>query len=197
MRIFFIRHGETTGDVEDRYGGAYDDALSLLGEKQAIQLAEELEDSGIETIFCSPLQRARQTARILSVRVGCSVIVMDDLRERDQYGPLTGMIKADARERYQDLAGQVEDRMNVLPGAESYDEAVRRTLAVYSEILGRVDSCAAVVWHGGGMRILFREILKMGELGKIGDCGWIELAYDDSSNKGFILKRSKRIELTC
>lgn len=30
-KFLFIRHGETTGDVEDRYGGTYDDALSPNG----------------------------------------------------------------------------------------------------------------------------------------------------------------------
>lgn len=28
MKIFLIRYGETTGDVEDRYGGWYDDHLT-------------------------------------------------------------------------------------------------------------------------------------------------------------------------
>jgi hypothetical protein len=28
MKIYLIRHGETTGDVEGRYGGDFDDSLS-------------------------------------------------------------------------------------------------------------------------------------------------------------------------
>ena len=31
MLIYLARHGETTGDVEDRYGGDYDDHLTEKG----------------------------------------------------------------------------------------------------------------------------------------------------------------------
>ena len=39
VKIYLIRHGETTGDVEDRYGGAYDDHLSEKEKAQARELA--------------------------------------------------------------------------------------------------------------------------------------------------------------
>ncbi len=68
MHIIVIRHGQTTGDVEDRYGGAYDDALSPEGEAQVRQLAEELAGKGMQQIYTSPLQRAEQTAQgVMSV----------------------------------------------------------------------------------------------------------------------------------
>lgn len=31
MKIFLIRHGQTTGDIEGLYGGTYDDRLSKKG----------------------------------------------------------------------------------------------------------------------------------------------------------------------
>jgi broad specificity phosphatase PhoE len=62
MKIFFIRHGETTGDVENLYGGIYDDHLSPKGRDQAQRLAIVLKDKGIERIFSSPLIRAKETA---------------------------------------------------------------------------------------------------------------------------------------
>ena len=74
MRLIFIRHGETTGDIEDRYGGAYDDLLSPCGEEQVRQLADELAASGIEKIFSSPLRRAQQTAQGLAKKVGCPIL---------------------------------------------------------------------------------------------------------------------------
>ena len=53
MKIYIIRHGQTTGDVEDRYGGAYDDELTDKGKTQAQELASKLSDSGIKILFCS------------------------------------------------------------------------------------------------------------------------------------------------
>lgn len=63
MHLIVIRHGQTTGDVEDRCGGAYDDLLSPEGEAQVRQLAEELAGKGIQQIYTSPL---RDSARIKS-----------------------------------------------------------------------------------------------------------------------------------
>ena len=51
MKIFLIRHGETTSDVEDRYGGDYDDHLTEKGEQQSEELAEILKDKNIQVIF--------------------------------------------------------------------------------------------------------------------------------------------------
>jgi broad specificity phosphatase PhoE len=39
MNLFFIRHGETTGDVEGRYGGDYDDRLTEKGSRAAYPTA--------------------------------------------------------------------------------------------------------------------------------------------------------------
>lgn len=58
MKIYLIRHGQTTGDVEDRYGGAYDDELSDKGKIQAHKLADSIANSGIEILFCSSMIRA-------------------------------------------------------------------------------------------------------------------------------------------
>jgi broad specificity phosphatase PhoE len=47
MKIFLIRHGETTGDEEDRYGGSYDDYLTDLGKEQLEVTANNLPTSAI------------------------------------------------------------------------------------------------------------------------------------------------------
>ena len=60
MKIIFIRHGETTGDIENRYGGDYDDHLTEKGIEQAEQLAEELEAKHLEVLITSPMQHRRE-----------------------------------------------------------------------------------------------------------------------------------------
>lgn len=70
MKIFLIRHGETTGDVEDRYGGTYDDSLTTRGRQQLQETAELLKKSGIEVIFHSPLKRAKESAEIIQREIG-------------------------------------------------------------------------------------------------------------------------------
>ncbi len=53
MKIYLIRHGQTTGDVENRYGGSYDDELSDKGEIQVHELADRIGNSGIQILLCS------------------------------------------------------------------------------------------------------------------------------------------------
>lgn len=175
QRMVVVRHGETTGDVEGRYGGAYDDALSATGNAQVRGLSATLVGVGITRIFSSPLLRARQTAEGLGAAVGAPVQVVPGLQERDQYGVLTGMTKVTARAEHPDLVGLVQDRLNTLTGAESYADFSARVRAAWADVVAAHEPCAAVVWHGGGMRVLFREILALGELQSIGDCCWVEL----------------------
>lgn len=103
MKIYLIRHGQTTGDVENRYGGIYDDELSDTGKTQTYELANKLGDSGIEILFCSPLIRAQQTAKILKAKLGCEVVTIENLRERNKNGILTGMTRDEAKVKYPEL----------------------------------------------------------------------------------------------
>jgi len=48
MRIYLIRHGQTTGDLGDRYGGDYEDHLTEEGKKQSQKLANKLKNKNIE-----------------------------------------------------------------------------------------------------------------------------------------------------
>lgn len=42
MIIYLARHGQTTGDIENRYGGDYEDYLTNFGKEQSLALAEQL-----------------------------------------------------------------------------------------------------------------------------------------------------------
>ena len=163
MRLIFIRHGQTTGDVENRYGGAYDDELSTEGLAQCAQLAEELASKGLSKLYCSPLKRAKTTAEIVANAAKCPITIWPDLAERDQYGPLTGMTKTEALAKHPDLAELVKDRLNTLPRAESYEQMRVRIVRSLDKLAQEGPDGSAVVWHGGPMRALFRDYLQWGE----------------------------------
>lgn len=176
--IYFIRHGETTGDIENLYGGDYDDHLTEKGQEEARALGEKLREKNIQVIFTSPLLRAQETAAILNSHHEVPVKVDSKLKERDWYGELTGMNKDVAKEKFPDLVALLSDRKNTLPRGESYDDFVERTSESLREI------CAdekyeriAVVSHGGAMRVLFRDILRQGEI-DFGNCAFAELSFN-------------------
>lgn len=175
MKIFFIRHGQTTGDIEKRLGGAYDDHLSLEGHAQAEALAAKLENKGIELIYVSPFIRTQETLSYLTAKIDCKTITDPDLKERDQYGFLTGLVKTYAEMRYSDIMFQLRNPLFTMEDAESYEDFKNRITAAFERITAD-DShkVVAVLWHGGPMRILFRHILQLGEI-KYSDCAYVAL----------------------
>jgi broad specificity phosphatase PhoE len=176
MKIYLIRHGESTSDVENRYGGIYDDHLTQKGKEQARVLAKELKDKNIEVIFSSPYLRAYETSHELHNLLNCKVIRVDDFRERNLYGILSGMKKSEAAQKYPELVPLLENYQNILPQGEAYSDFVKRIKKGWEKIIHSPYTTVGVVTHAGPIRCIFREILKHGELGQFGDCAMFELA---------------------
>ena len=100
MKIYLIRHGETTGDVENRYGGNYDDHLTEKGINQSKKLANKLKNKGIQIIYHSPRIRATETSKIVNKILKVKLKVINDIRERNNYGIITGLTKKEAKQKY-------------------------------------------------------------------------------------------------
>lgn len=173
MKIFLVRHGETTGDIEDRYGGSYDDHLTDLGREQLVATANNLVDKGIEIILTSPLIRAKESAEIISLRIECSAEIMNGLEERG-YGVLGGLTKAEALEKYPEVVEAHKDPPNTDPEGESYDDFRNRVLETFQKITKKEYNTIAVVSHGGPIKQILAHL---GENipEKIGDGGIIEV----------------------
>ena len=192
MFIYLIRHGQTTGDIEDRYGGDYDDDLTKLGRTQSERLAKSLQKAGIETIYASPLKRAKQTATILSTQLSIPLEVIEGFKERNSYGVLTGLIKSEALERYTDQVSLLDDVHNTIQGGESYETFKKRITHALSSIIQdqSANKRLGLVTHGGPITLIFREILGRGEV-KVGDCGYALL---EARENDFIVHKLKGIE---
>jgi broad specificity phosphatase PhoE len=177
MKIYLMRHGQTTGDLEDRYGGDYDDHLTDEGRKQAEELAQKLSGRNIEIIFHSPLLRAQETAHILVESLKIPKMEIESLRERNAYGILTGMVKAEAREKYPNQVELLKDPHNTVQGGEEYEVFRKRILGQFEKLANGNYQTIGVVTHGGPIYCFFREIVGEGELKHLGDCAIIELEY--------------------
>lgn len=193
MKIYLIRHGETTGDIEDRYGGDYDDDLTEKGKKQAEELAKKLQKKGIQTIFSSPLKRAQQTAKILSKALQVNIQTVKEIKERNRCGILTGMIRSQAKEKYPEAFEKVQEFKNTIEGAEDYKKFVKRITKAFEKLLKENFQTIAVVTHGGPLSIIFEHILKV-KWGRAEDCGYAVLEYKDEKLTiedvdGIILKK--------
>jgi probable phosphoglycerate mutase len=79
--FWFLRHGETDWNRENRTQGSTDVPLNETGLAQAAAAAEQLRGRDITAVFCSPLQRAHRTAMIVGDMLGLPVTVQEGLRE--------------------------------------------------------------------------------------------------------------------
>lgn len=183
MKIYLMRHGQTTSDVEDRFGGDYDDHLTSEGEKQAKELAEKLKDSGIEILFVSSRIRTQETAKILNEKLNAEMKIDPKFRERNLYGPLTGMIKAEAKEKHPDLYKRIFNIQDTIEGAEHWKEFVDRVIKSFKKISELDYKTVGIVTHGGPIRRIFYELLgtkpEAGDM-KVDDCAYalIEVVGD-------------------
>jgi len=183
MKIYLIRHGETTGDLEDRYGGDYDDHLSQNGLKQVQELGIKLKDKNLQIVFHSPRIRATETAKIVSEMTNSPIKQIEDIRERNAYGILTGMIKSEAKQQYPEEVEklQKEELYHDVKNSEDYDSFKKRIISAFENIMLNPEfDSIAIISHGGPISCFVREYLKLGEFEKLGDCTIIELENNDN-----------------
>ena len=177
MKIYLIRHGETTGDVENRYGGDYDDHLSFKGKAQCAELAKKLKNKGIEIIYHSPKIRAKETAQILNKLLGVKLESVQDLRERNNYGILTGLVKSEAKEKYPKEAEKLEKSKiyHDVKSSEDYNSFKKRIINVFEKVSKNNYNVIAILTHGGPISCIIREALNLGEFEFLGDCAILEI----------------------
>ena len=88
-RILLVRHGESAWNAIGRWQGWADPELSDLGRQQALEAAAAV--GAVDAIVASDLQRAMQTALIISEAIGVGPVQVEaGLRERD-VGDWTGL----------------------------------------------------------------------------------------------------------
>lgn len=84
MKLYFIRHGESGANTRHIISNRESPfPLTPRGRQQAETLAEKLRGLSIQTIFSSPVLRARETAAILSSALDVPYQVTEALREYD------------------------------------------------------------------------------------------------------------------
>jgi broad specificity phosphatase PhoE len=137
-RLFLIRHGQSAGNAEGRFGGHGPTPLSKLGEKQAQLTAKTLAREGINAIYSSDLHRAVQTAEALSKLVDVPVIQTAAFRER-HVGVLEGLTFDESKESFpKDYYALVNRNIHhIITEGESYRQLLRRTTTELRSILSK------------------------------------------------------------
>jgi probable phosphoglycerate mutase len=159
--VVIIRHGQSRGNAEGRFGGHTDTPLSARGHKQAQATAKALAAEKFDAIYSSDLPRAIATATPLVKLTGAPLETTDALRERS-VGVMEGLTFEEAAEQhpeqYQALLRR--DFEHVLLGGESYRQTLDRASRKLDEAIaqyrgGRI----AFFAHTGTICILILHLM--------------------------------------
>jgi broad specificity phosphatase PhoE len=159
--VVIIRHGQSQGNAEGRFGGHTDTPLSPRGRRQAEATARALASEKFDAIYSSDLPRAIETASPLSRLTNVPLETTDALRERS-VGVMEGLTFEEAAEQhpeqYQALLRR--DFEHVLLGGESYRQTLDRASRKLDEVIeqhkgGRI----ALFAHTGTICILILHLM--------------------------------------
>ncbi|MDD6352346.1 MAG: histidine phosphatase family protein [Lachnospiraceae bacterium] len=160
-KLYFVRHGQTVWNVENKICGATDSPLTELGHEQARETGRVLKerlDKGeihIDQILTSPLSRAKDTAEEISKITGLPLKVEPRLIEQNfgrwEGTPRNGLDFMKAKEGFADHFG----------GGESMLQVAQRIYNLIDELKGKPDRTYLLVAHNGIARIVesyFRDL---------------------------------------
>lgn len=143
--IYMTRHGQTDWNVQKKVMGRCDEPLNTLGKKQALETKNNLFDTDIDLIICSPLLRARQTAEIINEDRNIPIIYDNRIIERD-FGEFEGMHTSDF-----DFNGYWDYYKNEeYQRAENIQVFFNRVYEFLNDIVNKYsDKNILIVGHGG------------------------------------------------
>ena len=162
-RLLFVRHGQTNTTVDDAFCGSTEVPLTPIGHRQALALAERLRHTRIDALYCSPQQRALDTAAPIAGVLGLEISRRDELREMD-FGVWENHPRSELLKEYPRLL-HGWDRglwMGNPPGGETRQAVIARVVPCIIELLGtHTGKTLLIVSHRTTLRLLIGHMLDM------------------------------------
>ena len=157
MQVILVRHGETEYNAQGRLQGYSPVSLSTRGHQQAMLVGPRVQPLRPTVLYSSDIQRAHETAAILSEHVGLPVQPCTGLREWN----IGNWIDRMAEEFYAHLAAiGAHPATHVPEGGESQEQTQARMVA---QMQAWADQHAAAtilgVSHGMAIDLFVRHIL--------------------------------------
>ncbi|GAC1584306.1 MAG: histidine phosphatase family protein [Candidatus Elarobacter sp.] len=157
MRVYLARHGETTWNLEGRYQGRRESALTALGMRQAFSLADAMAQREIGRVIASPMLRCTATAKPAAERMNLRVETDDRLIEIAHgtwEGRLRDEIAANDAERYR--AWRTDPAHVAFEGGETIAQVLERWRAFRASL--HDGAPALVVTHDAVVRAALIDV---------------------------------------
>jgi len=162
-RLYLVRHAQTQWNVEGRYQGRLDSALTQRGRREADGLAQRFAPLARRCfLLCSPLARAAETARIIGETIPHRPVIDDRLVEL-AYGEWEGLIQHDVKRAWPALlrAWKLYPPCVRFPGGESLGDLRRRVNDFLRDAVRYPISVIAVT-HDAFVRVAALEVTGQG-----------------------------------
>ncbi len=162
-RLLFVRHGQTHTSRDDTFCGVTEVPLTPVGRSQALCLAERLRREHVDAIYCSPQQRAQETAAPIARLLEMEIRTRYALREMD-FGKWENRLRADLAREYPHELEEWErgSWMAQPPGGETQQAVIARVVPCIVEVLAsHAGHTVVVVSHKSTLRLLIGHLLNM------------------------------------
>ncbi len=175
MKVYFVRHGQTFGNLSEVHQD-HSDELNELGIKQAQTVADRFKTIDIDCVISSDYTRAKVTAEEIAKVVGKKVEVTELLRERKRPSVLVGK-RYDSEEALSTVK-EMETKKH-LPDyhhsdEENHTEVLERAQKLLRFLEQRREENIVVVTHATYMRFILTCIV----FGKEATVQQLEKMYD-------------------
>lgn len=157
-RLFIIRHGKTQWNLEKRLQGAGANSPLLTDDLTGYeQLARYLDQYRFAKVYASPIERAMDTAKLVTLRLSQpidGIEAVSDLAELS-FGQWEGQTRdtliASDRELFGKLSRRENDPRLAEIGVENFDNARQRYATALQQIADELgdDENALIFSHGG------------------------------------------------
>jgi len=160
-RLYLVRHGTTTMNVENRYRGRRDVPLDAQGYQDAVDAARALSRVGLAAVYTGPLRRAIATAQIIADEARVPDLrILHGLNNLD-YGLWQGLTAEEARRQDPDAFELYRSRPGraVCPLGERLTEAQDRMIAAL-RLIGQqhAGECVVAITHAVMIRLTVAKL---------------------------------------
>ncbi len=156
MKLYLVRHGETSLNRQFKYIGRTDVGLTKKGVRQAEALSQRLRASTIKAVYSSDLLRARNTAEAIASVHDLAIKPVGGLREID-FGAWEGLsyYEIEAKDHENFHAWLDDPEHSAIPGGEHWRDFRSRVLSSVNKIIDEEkDGNIVIVSHGGPIKVV-------------------------------------------
>jgi len=164
LRVFVIRHGESTWVRERRFAGSRDVPLTDTGRRQCAAVARALAATGVAAVYASPLERARASAELIAEPHRLPVRIVPAFAEM-AFGAWEGLTRDEIRARFPEGWEQWRSAPHLCAplGGETVSKVAERVGAGLTELQqAHADQTIVLVSHSIVMRVMVLAALGLG-----------------------------------